>query len=248
MRTNPIGVFDSGAGGLNVLRECAKLLPDEKFIYLADEANMPYGTKTADEIKRAAISGARTLFDMNCKALVVACNTATVNAVDDIRALYGNRVVVGLEPAVRPCFRELGRNSYAVAIVTKATYESEKFNRLIASCEGRVIPVALPELAKLIEDNINDLGVLRPYIYEVFDRYRDAQSVILGCSHYTYISDIIKDFYNGNVYIYDGAAGEAQRLKYCLALSDLLAPSGNGGSIRFYSTQKSKQPENSDCL
>lgn len=238
MRTNPIGIFDSGAGGLNVLRECARILPDEKFIYLADEANMPYGTKTPIEIKRAAIARAKTLFDMNCKALVVACNTATVNAVADIRALYGNRVVVGLEPAVKPCFRELGRNSYAVAIVTQATYSSDKFMRLISTCEGRVIPVASTELARLIEDNLNELDVLRPFVADLLGSYRDAQSVILGCSHYTYISNLIREFYGGNVNIYDGATGEAERLKYCLALSDMLAPTGSGGSIRFYSTQK----------
>lgn len=236
MRANPIGVFDSGVGGLNVLRKCAELMPDEKFIYLADEARMPYGVKPAAEIRLAALQSAERLFSMNCKALVVACNTATVTAIDDIRALFSARPVIGLEPAVKPCYRELGKSGKAVALVTAATYNSAKFARLVETCDGKIIPLAVPELAKLIEDHTDDIRAIAPFVRDVLAPYKNAEAVILGCSHYTYIADLIREVYDGDVKIYDGATGAAERLRYCLAISDLTAPSGEGGGIRFYST------------
>ncbi|MCX4313488.1 MAG: glutamate racemase [Clostridia bacterium] len=238
MRNNPIGVFDSGAGGLNVLRECRQLLPDEKYIYLADTANMPYGTKPPEQIKRAACGCCATLFSMNCKAVVIACNTATVTAIDDIRALYSTRVVVGLEPAVKPCFRELGKKEYAVALVTEATYRSDKFARLIQTCDRRIIPVAQPFLAKLIEDNVDSIDRIEHEVFDILSPYRDAGAVVLGCSHYTYIVPLIKKFYAGGIKIYDGAAGAAARLRYCLELSSGLSQDKNGGSVRFIKTRK----------
>ena len=118
---------------------------------------MPYGVKPAAEIRLAALQSAERLFSMNCKALVVACNTATVTAIDDIRALFSARPVIGLEPAVKPCYRELGKSGKAVALVTAATYNSAKFARLVDNCDGKIIPLAVPELAKLIEDHTDDI-------------------------------------------------------------------------------------------
>ena len=219
-----------------MLRKCAELMPDEKFIYLADEARMPYGVKTATEIRLAALQNAVHLFGMNCKALVVACNTATVTAIDDIRSMFATRPIIGLEPAVKPCYRELGKSGVAVAIVTAATYNSVKFGRLLETCDGKIIPLAVPKLAKLIEDNTRNINAIEPYVRDVLAPYKNAEAVILGCSHYTYISDLIRTIYDGNVKIYDGATGAAERLRYCLAISDLTAPKGNRGGVRFYST------------
>ena len=234
----PIGVFDSGVGGLNVLKRCAEILPDESFIYLADKANMPYGNKHADEIALAAFDAANTLFSLNCKALVIACNTATVTAAERIRMLYPTRVVVGLEPAVRPCVKELGRNGYAVALVTKATSSSARFRMLIDSCDKKIVPLAVPKLAGLIEDDVG-AAALREYIQDVLMEYADAESVILGCSHYSYVAGIIKEIYGGNIKIYDGAEGAARRLKYCLEIANLSAQKcEQTPTIRFLSTTK----------
>ena len=226
-------------GGLNVLKSCTELLPNESFIYLADKANMPYGNKHKDEIAIAAFDAANTLFSLNCKALVIACNTATVTAAERIRMLYSTRVVVGLEPAIRPCVKELGRGGYAVALVTKATFMSERFRILLDSCDRKVVPLAVPELAKLIEDNLGDRARLSKYMQCVFNDYMDAEAVILGCSHYSYIADIIRDIYGGNIKIYDGADGAARRLKYCLEIAGLSAQkSEQERTIRFLSTYK----------
>lgn len=238
MSTRPIGVFDSGVGGLNVLKECVSRMPHESFIYLADKANMPYGTRTVEEIRAAALACAETLVGMNCKAIVVACNTATENAIDAIREMYGGMIVVGLEPAVKPCFRELGRDGYGVALVTSATANSKKFKKMIEECNGRVVVSAQPRLAKLIEDG-TDGEVLRRYIYEKLEPYKTAEAVALGCSHYSFVAEYIKDFYGGKIKIYDGAVGAAARLCYCLAVAGDVAPEENIGSVRFYSTEKS---------
>lgn len=235
MRQDPIGVFDSGVGGLCVLKKCAQRLPQERFIYLADEANMPYGGKTVAQIRLAACRCADILFSMGCKALVVACNTATVCAIDDIRALYGGKLVIGLEPAIKPCYKELGKG-YALALVTSATENSAKCTRLLSACGGRIKAVGQPWLAKAIEDSIDNINALRPRVFDMLEQYRDAEAVVLGCSHYTHISGMIREFYGGNIKIYDGADGAAARLEYCLALADMRAESGDHGNVRFYST------------
>ena len=238
MRENPIGVFDSGVGGLLVLNKLAAAMPSERFIYLADRAHMPYGGKSEIDIRRAACSCSDALFAMNCKAIVIACNTATTVAVRDIRKLYPNRIVVGLEPAVRPCLKELGRRGYAVALVTPATAGSEKLKRLLSGADGKVIISPQPRLAELVENNIQDLSALNPFVEEILAPYKDAEAVILGCSHYSAIAPIITAFYGGNIKIYDGADGAVARLKQCLALADLCAPQGERGDIRFYGTEK----------
>ena len=234
----PIGVFDSGVGGLNVLKKCMELLPQESFIYLADKANMPYGNKTKRQIADAAFKCTDVLFSLGCKAVVIACNTATATAVDDVRAMYSTRVVVGLEPAVKPCVKELGKNGYAVALVTDATYRSDKFNRLLDSCDKKVVALARPELAKLIEDNTDDINRIEPHMRQILSKYMTAESVILGCSHYTYLTDIISRIYGRNIKIYDGAEGAAKRLKYCLEIAGLTAKNGGPTTVKFISTYK----------
>ncbi len=232
MSYRPIGVFDSGVGGLYVLHACRDLLPHEKFIYLADSARMPYGQRSVSEIRAAALDCAEILIGMNCKAIVVACNTATENAIDDIRRLFPSVIVIGLEPAVKPCLRELG-SCYAIAIVTEATSRSPRFARLIENAKNvRVLPQ--PELARLIE-GARSAAELKDYIYEMLDPYKDAESVILGCSHYAFVAGLIREFYGGNIKLYDGARGAAERLACRLKESDALASDGEG-SIRFYET------------
>ena len=221
-----------------MLGVCERILPDESFIYLADEANMPYGNKSADEIKSAAMFCAETLFSMNCKAVVVACNTATATAINDIRAMYSTRIVVGLEPAVKPCVVELGKNGYGIALVTEATYRSAKFERLLNSCAGKVVAVPRPELAELIEKNMQDVRRMRSHVFDILSDYKDAEAVILGCSHYTCIAPVISEFYGGKIKIYDGATGAANRLKYCLAVADMTAEKNAKIPTRFYSTEK----------
>lgn len=234
----PIGVFDSGVGGLNVLKIAAELMPNERFIYLADKARMPYGVRCAQEIKLAAVECVNILVGMNCKAVTIACNTATEVAIDTVRAAFPSLIVVGLEPAVKPCLRELGSHGYAVALVTEATSRSFKFESAVAKSGGKIKVAPLPTLASVIENNDVNSPIVYDCVTRILSPYRDAESVILGCSHYTAITPLIRDFYGGHIKIYDGAYGEAARLKYCLSVAGLSAPDTQRGSVRFYTTIK----------
>ena len=235
MQFEPIGVFDSGIGGLGVLTQCLGALPDESFVYLADEKNMPYGQKSEAEIRNAALAAADFLAKKGCKAIVVACNTATEVAIDDIRRKYPALITVGLEPAVRPCCRELGRG-YAVALVTEATARSEKFKNLVSVCDGRVKVAPQNDLARLVEMHKADLELLRKPVSDVLRPYSDAESVILGCSHYTYLRGLVREFYGERIKIYDGAEGAAARLNYLLALKKKKAPKGQKGKVEYFSS------------
>ncbi len=196
---------------------------------------MPYGEKSTDEIRAAAISCAQTLVGMNCKALVVACNTATETAIDDIRRLFPSLTVVGLEPALKPCYLSIG-DGYAVALVTTATFRSPKFKRLMSAYGDKIIASAQPELAHLIETCDPNSVELKNAVYSALNDYRDASGIVLGCSHYTYVKKIIADFYDGNIKIYDGADGASDMLRFKLAMYGLNAPADAVGSVRFYST------------
>lgn len=232
---NPVGLFDSGVGGLSVLTECVRLMPNERYIYLADRAHMPYGGLSADDIKSAALGCAARLVAMNCKAIAVACNTATETAIADIRRLYPGFTVVGLEPAVKPCGAELC-GGYAVALVTPATARAPGFKRLMGEYGDRITVAPQSELAAMIERGLGDIGALAPYVESMLDPYRDAEAVILGCSHYAFIKSLIKDFYGGRIKIYDGACGEAERLKALLGQKKLLSGRTSVGTVEFFST------------
>ena len=228
-------MFDSGIGGIGVLTQCVNVLPSERFIYLSDAKNMPYGEKSDEFIRSAALAAADFLAEKGVKAIAVACNTATEVAIDDIRRKYPNKIVVGLEPAVKPCFRELGRG-YAVALVTNATSRSAKFMRLISECDGKVVVAPQNDLARLVEEHGADFAVLRKPVFDILRKYSDAEAVILGCSHYTYVRGLIREFYGERVKIYDGAEGEAKRLRYLLALARQCAPETQVGSVEYYNT------------
>lgn len=232
----PIGVFDSGIGGLNVLHECAALLKNESFIYLADYAAMPFGEKGEDEVRRIAVNNAERLVEMNCKAIVVACNTATAIGLEDIRRLYPSVISLGLEPAIKPCAVELD-GGYAVALVTPATAKSKRFNELMNLYGDNIVAVRCSGLAKSIEENIFNLENIRADVYDILSDYRGASAVVLGCSHYSYISNMIKDYYGGRVNIYDGARALALNLKRRLDWENLIS-AADERTIRFYSTKK----------
>lgn len=236
MDDRPIGVFDSGIGGLNVLHKCASLLPNESFVYLADFAGMPYGEKSEAEIKLAAVKNASRLVEMNCKAIVVACNTATEIGIAEIRRLYPNTVTLGLEPAIKPCEKELSAGGYGVVLATPATAHSVRFGALLRAYGGKVVAIGCAGLAKKIEKNVYDLERVRTDVYGILARYKNAEAVVLGCSHYSYITRLIKDFYGGKIKIYDGADGLALNLVRRLGNGDLLSDSTER-TIRFYSTK-----------
>lgn len=229
-----IALLDSGIGALPVLRHCIDIMPRENYMLIRDQAFMPYGDKTAQQIERRVFSAARTVFDMGAKALLLACNTATATSVDNLRALYPQNVIVGLEPAIKPCGYEL-RNGYAVALVTEATAKSKRLDYLVQKYgRGRIVVHSSRNLAAEIEEHAGDETYMDYLAANALADYKDAESVILGCSHYSFLRRAVTRFYGGNIKIYDGAEGAARYLKRCLLVSGNVG--GGDGQIDFFVT------------
>lgn len=213
----PIGVFDSGAGGINVLAELIRQLPGEKFVYLADSANAPYGTKGCDCVRNLSLNAARLLMAKEIKALVVACNTATSAAIKNIRSEF-DIPVIGMEPALKPAV-EAGKEGNIVVMATPLTLKEEKFNNLISKYNryARIIPVPCPGLVELIESEAEPEKVME-YLNSIFKDINMAEvsTIVLGCTHYCFVKKQIQEFAGEKVLIIDGNAGTARHLKTIL--------------------------------
>ncbi len=225
MNDAPIGVFDSGVGGIGTLKSCLDLLDGESFVYLADRSGLPYGTKRGEEIEKRVDECVRALLSEGVKAIVVACNTATNVGIAALREKY-NMPFVGVEPAVKPAALECKRGNVLV-LLTPATAAQAKFLSLLERFDnGRIIVAPQSGLAETIETHIDDIDAIRCEVYDILRRYRDVEGVVLGCTHYVFLKDIIRDFYGGRIKIYDGNDGVAKRLKAVLEQNDMLAGAG----------------------
>lgn len=240
MKERPIGVFDSGVGGISVLGRIVKDLPGETFIYLADNANAPYGTKHYDDVLQLSVNVVHKLLDMNIKALVVACNTATSVAINTIRGMTAIPVI-GMEPAVKPAVRMCSNGMVAV-MATPLTLKEEKFNNLLRKfdTDTTIIPVPCPGLVELIETEA-PAGVIIEYLKKLFRQVPagDISTIVLGCTHYSFIKKEILAAAGGNICIVDGSEGTSRHLKNMLDVSDLRATGESrepGQQVQFFST------------
>lgn len=228
----PIGVFDSGAGGITVLAELIRHLPGEKFIYLADSANAPYGTKGCECVRNLSLNAARILFAKSIKALVVACNTATSVAIKNIRSEF-EIPVIGMEPAIKPAV-EAGREGNIVVMATPLTLKEEKFNNLFSKYNdgARIIPVPCPGLVELIESEAEPEKV-KKYLINLFRdiNISDVSTIVLGCTHYCFVKKQIQEITGERVKIFDGNAGTARHLKAILQDKKLLNNGPDGQSV-----------------
>lgn len=235
--SSPVGVFDSGVGGLTVLRELTRILPCEDFIYYGDVKNAPYGALSHDEIRRRSLEIAGELIGMGAKAIVVACNTATAAAVEAMRAAYPQIPIIGTEPAVKPA-ADAGHR-HILVLATPVTVAEERFSALIHSRCGtaEVIAVPCPGLATMIEEGHTSDGVLCEYLDGIFAPLRGKfDAVVLGCTHYPLARTAISRAAGGDVPVYDGAAGTARQAARRLSESGLGAPGDKHGSVRFLSS------------
>ena len=210
MVSTKIGFFDSGIGGVTVLKECLKLVPNFKYIYYSDSKNNPYGDKDYDYVLKIASNIVLHLINEGCSIIVIACNTASAICVESLRIKYPDIWFIAIEPAVKCAYDKLEDNTLIMA--TKGTMDSEKFHNLyeryhrdnfyLLSCVG---------LANLIENGNCD--EVREYLDKNISEYKGkVNSVVLGCTHYPLIKKEISDVL-GNVSFYDGSIGVAKRLK-----------------------------------
>ncbi|MBQ8137091.1 MAG: glutamate racemase, partial [Clostridia bacterium] len=219
----PVGVFDSGAGGISVLKTMARLLPNEDFLFYGDDANAPYGTKTPEEVRRLAENAVRFLLENSAKAVVIACNTATAAAAETLRARY-QMPIIGMEPAIKPAsgYRKGG---IVLSMATPGTLKSEKYRRLSEKYGEGVVPLPCPGLMEFVERGILDGGELREYLQRLFAPFQDQKvdAVVLGCTHYVFLRHVIASFFAPGTPVLDGNLGTAKQLERRLAEEGLLA-------------------------
>ena len=233
----PIGVFDSGAGGVSVLRALVNELPSETFIYLGDSAHAPYGGRTTDEILDLSREMVSRLIAQGAKAVVIACNTATSVAVATLREELRDIPVVGVEPALKPAV-SAHEGGCVLVMATPVTLALDKYHELASLYETRasVVPVPCPGLAARIErgnlDAPDVTELIRSYVGEYAGK---ADAVVLGCTHYPFVAASIREVL-GDVELFDGALGTARQLRRVLKRESLLARRGKQGSVVFEST------------
>jgi glutamate racemase len=228
----PIGVFDSGIGGLSVLNHTLKILPNENYIYIGDFANAPYGVKGQEQILDISIKNADMLCSMNIKALLIACNTATSAAAHILRQRL-NIPVVGLEPAIKPASLCAEDNKSIVVLATPQTLRLDKFNNLLKQFNSNVLPIACPGLSRLIETAGPKSSAIKEYLSEILNCVNrdNTSSIVLGCTHFSFVAEEIQNI-TGGIKLFDGRFGAARQLKR--VLKDNL--SDNEGSVKLIST------------
>lgn len=221
--SNIVGVFDSGIGGLSVLRELEKILPNEDFYYYGDSLNNPYGEKSDEELFEITSGVVDYLVNKGCRLIVIACNTATTRCMKYLRERYKDVIFVGTVPAIKvACDRDF-KNTLVMA--TPATIESERTMELIRDNirkDQNIYLVACPGLANAIEDN--DQEKIKEILKDTFREYKDKEidSIVLGCTHYPFIKeDILKEM--PGVILLDGSRGVAMEVKRQLENNGLLS-------------------------
>lgn len=233
-KQSPIGVFDSGLGGISVLRELVALMPQENYIFYGDSKHAPYGTKTLEEVQALTCADAEYLINQGVKAIVVACNTATSAAIPILREKYTDIPVIGIEPALKPAV--LAKEHPRVLVMaTPMTLREEKFKHLMEQFEeqAEIIPLPCPGLVEFVERGELDSPELEKFLSELFAEYLKTpiDCVVLGCTHYPFVRGMIQTVLGENVLIFDGGAGTARETKRRLTECNLINPSLESGTV-----------------
>ena len=235
----PIGIFDSGVGGLSVWREIVRQLPHEDTLYFADQAHIPYGPRPPEEVRRLSAGITRFLLDQGAKLIVVACNSASGPALHELRAIFPEVPFVGMEPAVKPAV-ELTRTGVVGVIATPATFQGELFQSLVErfAADVNLRTQTCPGLVEIVEAGEQDApateSLLRQYLAPMLDAGIDH--LVLGCTHYPFLSDAIRRIVGPEVTLVDPAPAVARQTGRVLAQRRLLAPDARPGRHRFYTT------------
>ena len=223
-----IGVFDSGIGGLTVLDELLKVIPNEDYVFYADSGNNPYGEKTDEELYDITSNIVDYLIDKDCKIIVIACNTATTRCIKYLRDKYKDIVFVGTEPAIKLACDNDYNNILVMA--TPGTIQSERTHLLVndnIKDHENVILEACPGLAHAIEtDDPNDEEEILKKIYEKYE-YARIDAIVLGCTHYPHIKGLISKYFK-NAVLLDGSNGVARETKRQLEKNNLVTNKGTG--------------------
>ncbi len=231
----PIGVFDSGMGGISVLKELYKVMPQEDYIYFGDSKNAPYGTRMAEEIREMTIANVQLLLGQGAKGIVVACNTATAAAVRMLRSMYPDVPLVGIEPAIKPAALQPGHPTILV-MATPMTIKGEKYKALMMRYEQKadIIGLPCPGLVEFVESGNTDGADLKIFLEDLLAPYlREIDSIVLGCTHYPFVRRLIEEIAGERVRIFDGGLGTAREMRRRLEVAGLLTSRKGNGSVIF---------------
>jgi len=224
-----IAVFDSGVGGISVLRQLHRLMPEERYLYFGDSANAPYGSRPTQQIRELTLGAAREMIAQGCKALVVACNTATAAAIEALRGTYPDLIVIGIEPALKPAADRFSGGCIGV-LATQVTLREEKFRKLMehyAQC-CTVVPLPAPGLVELIEEGKADSAEAEALLRQVLTPWAGKlDALVLGCTHYPFAAATIRRILGEDIALFDGGEGVARETKRRLEIAGLLH-SGTG--------------------
>lgn len=232
----PVAVFDSGLGGISVLRELVRTLPRENYLYFGDSLHAPYGTKTPQEVVDLSLQAADRLLSQGAKALVVACNTATSAAIRTLRKTYPELAIVGTEPAIKPAV-ERHPGGRILMLATAMTVQEEKFQHLKAQYDdqAQIIPIACSGLMEYVEQGVLRGAEVEGYLLDKLEPYLKVpiDAVVLGCTHYPFLRGAIRRIVGRRPEIIDGSIGIARQLERRLEEQGLLNPGDVSGKVEF---------------
>jgi glutamate racemase len=222
----PIGMFDSGVGGTSILREVNSLMPNEQIIYLADSKHAPYGNKLPDKIIELSFKNTHYLLEKGVKLIIVACNTATTNAIDKLRSTFPEIPFIGIEPAIKPAALSSVNKRIGV-LATKGTLSSELFAKTSKKYIEEAIEIIEKEGVGLVEavesNNLNDPQFIS-HFHKQLDYFVDAKvdSIVLGCTHYPYLIPLMKSYLPASIDVIDSGEAVARQTKRILKENLLL--------------------------
>ena len=240
----PIGIFDSGIGGLSVLREVRRQLPDEDLIYIADQAHVPYGNRSREEVFGFSVGIVRYLFKMQAKLVIIACNTASAVALDDLRAKYPSLPFVGMEPAVKPAAAETSTGVVGV-LATPATFQGDLYASTVERfAKGvKIIQDTCPGLVKQIEAgriaSQETREILQRALHPMLEEGVDE--IVMGCTHYPFVIPLIKEIVGEGVEVIDPAPAVARQVERLLNEYDLRKGKQGEAMVSFYTTGETER-------
>lgn len=242
----PIGVFDSGLGGISVARRIRRDMPHERVLYFGDSANAPYGTKTPEQVRELSFAIVERFVREGAKAIVIACNTATSASVEVLREAY-DIPIIGMEPALKvACDRGHGVRQRVIVAATPLTLRERKFAALMGrfKADHTIFPEPCPGLVDIVESGrLGDHGLVMDTLHRYFDRYdlSSIDAVVLGCTHFVFYRDYFRELLPPTAAIIDGNEGTVRHLGVVLESLGTLAPESQTGSVELSNSDPSER-------
>jgi glutamate racemase len=238
-QAQPIGVFDSGIGGLSVLRAMRKLMPEESVIYFGDQGHVPYGSRPMQQVRDFSEAITRFLLDQGVKLVVVACNTASAAALHYLREQFPEVSFVGMEPAVKPA-AEHTQSGLVGVLATPATFQGALYASVLERFANgvQVLQDTCPGLVGQIEQGNLDGGATRAILEKALRPMLDRgiDTVVLGCTHYPFVIPLIEEIVGKNVRVIDPAPAVAKQVQRLLAAGEKKNPAGDCARVHFYTS------------